>query len=432
MLDTFQAFTSASLWSSLTSKINSYAKESGLVQRISEHFCPHGFLLSLLGAVSTGRASINQLASSVGEGMPCLQISVQALQQRFARTECGVESFLIRCLSHICQWKYLHLSGHAECPFARIIIEDSTFVRFPKSNAIEFPASGNASGATAGCKVDLAFDLLSGDVIDNELHLGTESDNAIGVDLLSLIRENDLLLRDMGYFGVESFIVIEALNAFWLSRLPLTADAVDMHGVPLEKLLKLHKWNVLDIKVKLTDKAHPVRLVAIRTSVEESTKRRREYRAKAKQKGKAVPKRTLIRAGWHLMVTNVPKEMLSSHKLAEIYSQRWMIEIVFRAWKQAGNLSKALNRTTSPQHLKALVLAGMIAMSISLKIGVAIARKHPDQRYSLEKIFDYIISRLVNLKNLCDIAKFKPDLRHLRGQNRTRKSLDLRLLELLG
>jgi len=432
MLETFQAFASAPLWSSLTSKINSYAKESGLVQRISKHFCPHGFLLSLLGAVSTGRASINQLVSSVGDGSPRLQISVQALQQRFARTECGVESFLIRCLSHICQWKYLQLSGHAECPFARILVEDSTFVRFPKGNAVEFPASGNASGATAGCKVDLAFDLLSGDVIRNELHLGTENDNSIGGELLGLIRPNDLLLRDMGYFGVDGFLVVEALNAFWLSRLPLTADVVDMRGVPLEKLLKSHKGNILDIKVKLTDKAHPVRLVAVRASVEETTKRRREHHAKAKQKGKTVPKKTLIRDGWHLMVTNVPKAMESSHKLVGIYSQRWMIEIIFRAWKQAGNLSKALNRTTSPQHLKALVLAGMIAMSVSLKLGIAIARKHPDQRYSLEKIFDYIISRLVNLKNLCDISKFKPDLRHLRGQKRTRNSLDLRLLEILG
>lgn len=432
MLDTFQAFAPATLWSSLTSKINFYAKESGLVQRISEHFCPQGFLLSLLGAVSTGRASLNQLASSVGDGIPLLQISVQALQQRFTRTECGVERFLIRCLSHICQWKYMQLSGHAECPYVRILVEDSTFVSFPKNNAEEFPASGNASGATAGCKVDLAFDLLNGDVISNELHLGISNDNAIGAELLALIRENDLVLRDMGYFGVDSFIVIEALNAFWLSRFPLTADAVDMRGVPLEKLLKSHKGNVLDIKVKLTDKAHPARLVAIRASVEEVAKRRREHRTKAKQLGKAVPMRTLIRDGWHLMVTNVPKAMQSAHKLVGIYSQRWMIEIVFRAWKQAGNLSKALNRTTSPQHLKALVLAGMIAMSISLKLGVAIARKHPDQRYSLEKIFDYIISRLVNLKKLSDIAKLKPDPRHLRGQKRTRNSLNLRLLELLG
>ncbi len=77
------------------------------------------------------------------------------------------------------------------------------------------------------------------------------------------------------------------------------------------------------------------------------------------------------------MVTNVPKTMQAAADLAAIYSQRWHLEIVFRAWKQAGNLSKALNRDSSPQHLKGLVLAGMIALAVSLKIGIALARQHP-------------------------------------------------------
>ena len=38
---------------------------------------------------------------------------------------------------------------------------------------------------------------------------------------------NDLVLRDMGYSGVDNFLIIEALNAFWLSRLPLTVPRVD-------------------------------------------------------------------------------------------------------------------------------------------------------------------------------------------------------------
>jgi hypothetical protein len=55
-----------------------------------------------------------------------------------------------------------------------------------------------------------------------------------------------------------------------------------------------------------------------------------------------------------------------------------------------------------------------------------------NERYSLEKIFDYIISRLVALKKLTDIARFKPDPSHLQGQRRRRNSLKFHLLELLG
>ena len=132
------------------------------------------------------------------------------------------------------------------------------------------------------------------------------------------------------------------------------------------------------------------------------------------------------------MVTNVAKTMQSAPNLAAIYSQRWLIEIVFRAWKQAGNLSKALNRDSSPQHMKGLALAGMIALALSLKIGISLARRHPQRRYSMEKIFDYVISRLVALTKLTDIARFKPDPRHLQSQKRSRNSLNCRLLELLG
>ena len=72
-------------------------------------------------------------------------------------------------------------------PFGRIIIEDSTLVRFPKGNAEGFRGHGNASGTTAGCKVDPAFDLLGGELIRNELHLGTEQDKPIGDDLLEVV-----------------------------------------------------------------------------------------------------------------------------------------------------------------------------------------------------------------------------------------------------
>ena len=432
MLGTLHSNKSVGLWTSLAAKLNSFAKESELVQRTSKQFSPEAFLLSQLEAASTGRASLNQIVSSMGHDEERLKISPQALQQRFTRTECGVEGFFARCLSYICQWNFLNTRPAGNSPFGRIIIEDSTFIRLPKGNAEHFPGNGNGSGATAGYKVDLAFDLLRGELIRDDMYRGSEQDKTIGIDLLDELVPNDIVLRDMGYFGVDNFMIIEELNAFWLSRLPLTADVVTVGGVPLEKVLESHCGNTIDIAVKLTAKGHPVRLVAIRASRQETEKRRRKHRADARKKGLSASKKTLIRDGWHLMVTNVAKTMQSAPNLAAIYSQRWLIEIVFRAWKQAGNLSKALNRDSSPQHMKGLALAGMIALALSLKIGISLARRHPQRRYSMEKIFDYVISRLVALTKLTDIARFKPDPRHLQSQKRSRNSLNCRLLELLG
>lgn len=432
MLESHLPSASTRLWSSLALKLNDFAKQSLLVQRVSQRFCPEDFLLTLLDAVSTGRASINQLVGTLGKHAPTQQISPQALHQRINRTECGVESFLILCLIHLCRRNSPTPGNFPRCPFNRILIEDSTFVRFPKGNAEHFPGHGNGHGKTAGCKVDLAFDLLGGDVVYHELHLGTEQDKTIGYDLLQNVLPGDLVVRDMGYFVIENFRIIESLDAYWLSRLPLTADVTTEQGVPLEKLLASHEGDQLDLTVKLTAEGHRVRLVAIRASKQETAKRRREHRAKAREKGKMVPRKTLVRDGWHIMVTNIPKEKQSITELSAIYGQRWQIEIIFRAWKQGGNLSDALDRTSSPQHLKALVLAGMIAMSASLKFALPLARRHPERRFSLEKVFDYVIAGLVGLKKLIDIASIKPDPRHLQSQKRTRNTLNCRLMELLG
>jgi len=433
MLESFHTNSRQGLWASLSAKLNAFAKEAGLVQRVSKHFSPEGFLLAMLEATSTGRASLNQLVSALGWQSPGLSTSVQALHQRINRTECGVEGFLVRCLSHVCGHRVgppLAVAGKS--PFGRIVVEDSTTQRLPKGNAEEFPGHGNASGQTAGCKVDLAFDLLGGDILHSELHLATEQDKTIGVGLLNEIRPDDLLLRDMGYFGVDNFFAIAVLNAFWLSRLPLNVDVVTAAGVPLEKVLSAHRGNTLDLDVKLTAKGHAARLVAVRASQQETEKRRRERKAEAKRKGRQADKKALLRDGWHLMVTNVPTAMQAVAQLVAIYSQRWLIEMAFRAWKQAGNMAKALNRTSSPAHLKGLMLAGMIAMAIGLQTGLSLARSEPTLRYSLEKIFDYVIARLVALRELIELAGLKPDPRHLQGQKRKRMSLNCRLMELLG
>jgi hypothetical protein len=58
--------------------------------------------------------------------------------------------------------------------FGRIIIQDSSQVKLPKANHVDFPGHGNDKGKTAGCKFDMAFDLLTGESIANMLYLATE------------------------------------------------------------------------------------------------------------------------------------------------------------------------------------------------------------------------------------------------------------------
>ena len=90
-----------------------------------------------------------------------------------------------------------------------------------------------------------------------------------------------------------------------------------------------------------------------------TAQRRRERRKKAKENGKPVCAKGLVRDGWHLMLTNLKSTEAAVKELAEVYRARWAVarwavEIQFRAWKQSLNLSKALNRKTNTHHIESL------------------------------------------------------------------------------
>lgn len=427
----------SALWKSLTAAIPDYARTSGLVQRVSAKFNPAAFLLTLLSAATTGKATLNQLAIALRGKADSASVTPQAVHARINRSETGLESFLILCLAHICRWKWSRASGRrgALCAlaelFGRVIVEDSSFIPFHKSNAGYFPGSGNSKGKTAGCKVNLAFDLLTGAIISNELVSGTQQDKTSGWDVLTMIRPDDLVLRDMGYFSVEGFAAIEAKDAFWLSRLPLNVGAVGMDGQSLETLLGKYRGDRLDIRVELTAARHEARLVAIRASAGETEKRRREINREAKARGRAPGSRALLFAGWHILVTNIPAGKVDAEGLAAIYCQRWQIEIVFRGWKQASELGSALGRKSSPQHLKALVLASMITLAVGVRIAIGLARIRGG-RYSLEKICQHLADRLATIRELPELPNLQPDPRHVQTQKRRRKSLAARYFECLG
>jgi hypothetical protein len=430
-------------WRSLSDKIVSFAKKSSLVQRISPDFCPKKFLVAFIEAVITGEASLNEIAMDLEGPTADETNSTQALQQRITRTETGLEGFLLHCLIHVLNFRTdQKTSNPLKSQFKRILTGDSSFLRLLKKNAKHFPAHGNAHGQTAGAKTDLIFDLLTGEPIHADLYLGTEQDKVIGDNIFAYLQNGDLVLRDMGYFSVEIFRAIEEFGADWLSRLPLSVDVVVAQKTgqgkeverTLEKVLQQTKGNRLDLEVSLSAQGHRTRLVAVRVSKQEAQKRRRERNAKAKEKGKSVSQKSRIRDGWHLMVTSVKEEIQSVEELCEIYRQRWQIEIVFRAWKQSSNLRSALNRVSSVQHLKGLMLAGILVMAMSLRMGLGLVRDHPGMRISLEKVFIYLMKKIRKMKTLKELWELDPTpiIRQLQTQSRKRKSLEESLLELLS
>lgn len=395
------------------------AIKSGLVVRKSSRFSPEGFLGTLLSSVISGKASFNQLVMNLKRRVE-KPMSRQSLHERIGKNS---TAFLVFVLCDLMKQRFepaVHVLGKSA--IRRIIIEDASGQVLPKSNAREFPAHGNHCGPTAGVKIDLAYDLLSDTIISHSLHQATTQDKVIGKDLIDELRKGDLVLRDMGYFSLGEFTIIEACAAWWLTRLPLTTGVLLENGRKLEKHLRSAKGNTVDLPALAGAQGKKCRLIALRAAPEVAGSRRRERRKNAASNGKQACPNAIIRDGWHLMLTNLDPAQASAAELAEVYRARWAVEIQFRAWKQSLNLAEALNRKSGTHHIQALVLAAMIAHQLGMRMARVIGGQIGRDHLSYEKLYDDLADHLLQIRGLITIDEFDPDFRHIKRDKRKRKS----------
>lgn len=390
-----------------------------LIIRKSSKFSAEGFLTSLLFAASSGQGSLNQIVQNLKNRV----IQAMARQSLFERFSPKSTAFLCGVLQDLMEQRYQPVrSAFSNSKIRRIIVEDASAQVLPKSNAKNFPAHGNHHGKTAGVKIDFAYDLLSGTMVSHTLELATTQDKTIGKEIIPNVLPGDLVLRDMGYFILDEFTAIERLGANWLTRLPLTTGVILEYETTLEKKLSQTKEKTLDLTVLVGEQKKKCRLVAVRASPEIAEKRRRERRQKAAQNGKQACPKGLARDGWHLMLTNLNQEEATVAQLAEVYRARWAVEIQFRAWKQALNLTEALNRKSNEHHIQALVLAGMIAHQLGMALAQLLVTQVGRSRLSFEKLYDSLAQSLLRIDSLSELLDFSPDPRHIKRDKRKRKS----------
>ena len=404
--------------------LHALAKKVCLVIRDSNKFCPEVFLTTLIKSSITGKGSFREIATSLKQSLPGM--SKQACAKRFSPKS---TAFLQGVLSNLIEQRLEPVrKPFLNSSIQRVIIEDATSLKMNKKNSKSFPAHGNAHGETAGVKVDFAYDLLSGKCVSHTIEKATEQDKSSGNETISAFQEGDLIIRDMGYFAVEGFEVIERVGGYWLSRLPANCNASSLDGKSLETLLKEAEGATLEMEITLgDDRKHPCRLVAIRAEQKITNERRRKRKEKAQKEGRSACPKGLIRDGWHLMVTNLKPEEASVSELALLYSARWAIELQFRALKREVNLKNTLNRITNPDHHFALIIAALIAQQLSMKlwnIYYPILEKR-NQILSLEKLLGNVSQFLLGITTLHEIRNFDPDPRHIAYEKRVKRSTNI-------
>ncbi len=145
-------------------------------------------------------------------------ISPEGLNQRFNAT---AVQFLQQVLAELLNQKLsstkLLYSPYTSI-FKRIRILDSTSFQLPDPFSFVYPGAGGCSH-TAGMKIQLEYDLLSGQFLHIHTGPGKQHDRTYGSLCVPTITANDLCIRDLGYFHLKDLQHIQDKKAYYISRI---------------------------------------------------------------------------------------------------------------------------------------------------------------------------------------------------------------------
>jgi hypothetical protein len=336
------------------------ARRTGFIQRSSSKINGHEFIKALvIPSNGLSNDSLNGLCDRMREFNSEADISAPALAQRI-NTKASV-SLMKACFEQILQKarkklerQYSSLEG-VLVSFKNIYIQDSTIFEINKTLSKFFPGTkrgGRKGGSSckSQMKIDLIHNFATGEIQDAQIYEGKRPDQALAGKIESVVKKGDLVIRDLGYFKIESLKAINKAKACFLTRFPshikVYLNFDDKEPVDLATYLNEHYRNspVIDLQVWISAERLKTRLVAYRMPEEVVAERRRKAHKAAKKMGRTLSKEKLALLHFSLFITNISVDMVSAEVIGTIYRLRWEIELIFKVWKS---------------HLKIDVLCGL-------------------------------------------------------------------------
>jgi len=225
--------------------------------------------------------------------------------------------------------------------FNRVLIKDGTRFDLPKEYRDYLPGSGG-SASKAGACLQFEYDLKNGCITDLNLTPANRPDVRDAKEVLDTVTQNDLVLRDLGYYSFLSLNNISGKGAFYISRLGFNTIVYEMKDDQWQRL----NFKALYAKMKRSKLPHremnvligveekiPVRLIAELMPEAVYEERMRKVRRIHQKKGYKPSKEYEFMARFNLFITNVPEAILPSKVVPVLYRIRWQVELIFKIWK---------------------------------------------------------------------------------------------------
>jgi IS4 transposase len=324
--------------------------------------------------------------------------------------------------------------------FVDVLITDATVLRLHDLLHKTYTAC-RTNHTQAAAKLHLVFSVFG--TSDQQVRLTSERRHESKVLTIGEWVKGRLLLFDLGYFSYGLLDRIRRMGGFFVSRLKdgcnprITAvhqgDGKELVGRKLQDVLFFIRREVLDVEVDITYK-------------------KRKYRGKQRsvtQSFRLVGLKHPVTKEYHLYVTNLPLTLFSARAIAQLYSARWLVELVFKQLKSYYQLEAFPSQNVHLVH--ALIYAALITLCVSQRIeqelGQLLVNKEENERDEnpQETVFPFLrlasVLSAVSASLLADVlrqagVKRKPlsltelVLKEAKDPNRKRISLTQMLLNL--
>lgn len=365
------------------------AKEKGFVQRKSKYQAQELVALCVWLSQQVASTSLTQLCSCLEVSTGVL-ISPEGLNQRF---NASAVKFLEQVLANLLTQR-IHstqdIIHQYTTIFKHIRILDSTTFQLPDKFSSHYQGSGGSSH-TAGVKIQLEYDLLSGKFLYVYVGEGRENDKTFGSTSLKTIQPKDLYIRDLGYFDLHDLQKVHDKGAYYVSRLKLNSRIYRKNDEPeyfrngtvkkgtlyiqldMEELMnQLPSGQTLEISEAYIGQYQklPARVIIHRLTKEQTEKRLKEQAKKEKKKGITYKERSKRLSGINVYITNLSAENVPTEHIHDLYSLRWQIEILFKTWKSFFQIHKCkeIKKERLECHLYGQLISILLCSSTMFKM----------------------------------------------------------------
>ena len=358
------------------------------------------------GVSESGYFSLNQSAINFQEQQHCT-LSKQGIDSKFNQE--AVE-FMKRLFEECFATQISKIiDGNFLSSFDQLRIKDGTRFDLPEQLRKHFKGFGGRCTSESALCIQYEFDLKSLKFVSLKVTDANVPD--ITVDEVS---PNELILRDLGYFLLESFTQINDKGAFFVSRINNMVTVKENSKSFDFKKLYQHMLQtgqtIVEKQVELgLEKPVAVRMVAQLVSDDVYQKRIANLEKIAKKKGRSVSDETRFRCRFFLIITNIQADIVTGEELFKLYRLRWQIELMFKHWKSKMGIHKV--QKMKYQRFMCMILAKLIYVMLCMEI-ISIARHEQYNRAKKILSIDKCLKTILERKKIIELVRCKkmPDI----------------------